>query len=150
MGTNLREVYDKFMLTVTDYRLMHLFDTSEEDFENYLQAWLEFAIVDFQVCNQDLTFDDTTKTFSAELSLENKVILAKLMTMYWMQKNVHDITQMNLHVTDRDFKMASESANLREKTTHLNHLKETCSQLLTDYAYKNNDWSSWLSQDFGG
>lgn len=151
MGTSLSEVYDRFMLTVTDYRLTHLFDSSEEDFENYLQAWLEFSIVEFSgICDQDLTFDDSTKTFAEELSMENKVILATLMTRYWMEKNVNDITQMNLHITDRDFKIASESANLREKSTRLNHVKETCSQLLTDYAYKKNNWGSWLSQDFGG
>ena len=150
MATSLSEVYDLFMLTVTDYRLNHLFDSSEEDFETYLQAWLEFAIVDFHMCDQDLNFDNTTKTFSDTLTRENKVILATLMMKYWMQKNVNDITQMNLHITDRDFKVASEAMNLREKTIRLNNVKETCSQMLVDYAYRHNDWTGWLEQDFFG
>ena len=150
MATSLSEVYDLFMLTITDYRLNHLFDSSEEDFENYLQAWLEFAIAEFTMCDQDLNYDDVTKTFSDTLTRENKVILATLMMKYWMQKNVNDITQMNLHITDRDFKVASESMNLREKAIRLNNVKETCSQMLIDYAYRHNDWTGWLEQDFFG
>ena len=150
MATSLSEVYDLFMLTITDYRLNHLFDSSEEDFENYLQAWLEFAIAEFTMCDQDLNYDDVTKTFSDTLTRENKVILATLMMKYWMQKNVNDITQLNLHITDRDFKVASESMNLREKSIYLNNVKETCSQMLIDYAYRHNDWTGWLEQDFFG
>lgn len=150
MGTALSEVYDLFMLTITDYRLIDLFNLSEEDFEAYLQAWLDMAIVEFSICNQDLEYDSTTKEFPEILTRENKVILATLMMKYWMQKNVHDITQMNLHVVDRDFKVASEAMNLREKSVHLNHIKETCSQMLIDYGYKHNDWDEWVLQNFMG
>lgn len=150
MSTSIREIFDLFMLTITDYRLNHLFDSSEEDFENYLSGFLEFAIVDFSMCDQDLNYDTLTKTFSDTLTRENKVILATLMTKYWLEKLVNDITQLNLHITDRDFKVASEAMNLREKTIRLNNVKETCSQMLVDYAYKHNDWNGWLEQDFFG
>lgn len=150
MGTALSEVYDLFMQTVTDYRLIELFNTSELDFENYLQAWLEFAIVDFNICDQDLDFDDNTKEFPVVLSRENKVILVTLMEKYWLTKNVNDITQMNLHITDRDFKVASEAMNLKEKVTYLNMIKEQCSQMLLDYSYKRTDWTSWFGQNFSG
>lgn len=62
MGTSLSEVYDVFMMTITDYRLIDLFNTSVPDFENYLQSWLDFAIVDFKVCDQNLNYDDTRKS----------------------------------------------------------------------------------------
>ena len=150
MSTSISEIFDLFMLTVNDYRLNHLFDSSEEDFENYLSGFLEFAIVEFSICDQDLNYDTITKTFSDTLTRENKVILATLMTKYWLTKLVNDITQLNLHITDRDFKVASESMNLREKSIYLNNVKETCSQMLIDYAYKHNDWTGWLSQDFFG
>jgi len=150
MGTELREVYDLFMQTVTDYRLIDLFDANELDFENYLQSFLEFAIVDFRVCNQDLDFDDNTKLFPVVLSRENKVILSKLMMKHWLGKNVNDITQMNLHITDRDFKVYSEAMNLREKTIYFNTIKEECSQLLIDYGYDKVDWDTWFAQDFSG
>jgi len=148
MGTSLSEIYDIFMLTVTDYRLNDLFEMSETDFENYLNGFLEFAIADFDICDQDLNYDKETNSFSETLTRENKTILATLMTKYWMEKVVNDITQLNLHITDRDFKVASEAMNLREKTIRLNNIKETCSQMLIDYAYKHNNWTGWLSQSF--
>jgi hypothetical protein len=150
MGTSLSEVYDVFMMTITDYRLIELFNTSVPDFENYLQAWLDFAIVDFKVCDQDLDYDDATNEFSGNLSRDNKVVLSTLMMKYWLQKAVNDITQMNLHITDRDFKVASEAQNLREKVNHLNIVKEQCSQLLQDYGYNRNNWVNWYAQDYGG
>jgi len=149
-GTPLSEVFDLFMQTVTDYRLITLLETSESDFENFLQAWLMFSINDFGVCDQSLVYDGTTRIFTETLTPENKIILATLMMKYWLQKLVNDVTQMNLHITDRDFKIASESQNLREKTAHLNIVKEQCSQLLNDYAYKKNNWSEWYVQSFSG
>lgn len=150
MGTELREIYDLFTMKVTDYRLIDLFTESELDFENYLESFLQFAIVDFGVCNQDLDYNDTTKEFPVTLTRKNKVILATLMMKHWMQKNVNDITQMNLHVTDRDFKTMSEAMNLREKNIYLNAIKEECSQFLVDYAYEDNDWDNWNNQIFSG
>lgn len=150
MGTALSEIYDLFMQTVTDYRLIELFKTSEDDFETFLEAWLIFAINDFSICNQDLSIDALTNSFTVILTTENKVMLAKLMNKYWWQKLVNDITQINLHVMDRDFKMPSESQNLREKMAALNIAKEDCSQALTDYGYRKLNWNSWFNQDFAG
>ena len=150
MGTHVSEIFDLFMITVTDYRLTDLFDTSEEDFETYLEGFLEYAIADFEMCSQDLDYDETTKEFSETITRKNKTILATLMMRYWLQKLVNDITQMNLHVTDRDFRVASEAMNLREKSIYLNTVKEQCSQLLNDYEYKNNAWDDWFNQSFEG
>jgi hypothetical protein len=150
MGTSLSEVYDVFMMTITDYRLIDLFNSSQQDFENYLQAWLKFAISDFGICDQSLEFDSTTNEFLVTLKDENKIILSKLMTKYWLQKAVNDVTQFNLHVTDRDFKVASEAQNLREKVAYLNVVKEDCSQRLQDYGYKRVPWSDWFNQEYQG
>ena len=150
MSTNTSEIYDLFMLTVTDYRLLELFNTSESDFEDYLEAWLLFSINDFYVCDQSLVFSTTTKDFTVTLSQANIVLLALLMVKYWLQKAVNDITQMNLHITDRDFKIASEAQNLRQKVNHLNSVKEECSQLLNDYSYRRVEWDDWFNQDFEG
>jgi hypothetical protein len=149
-NTPLAEVYDLFMMSITDYRLTDLFNTSELDFENYLESWLIFAINDFSICDQSLNFSDTTKEFPVALTRENKTILVMLMGKYWMQKCVNDITQFNLHITDRDFKVASEAMNLREKASYLNVIKEQCSQLLNDYGYKRVDWDEWIIQSFMG
>jgi hypothetical protein len=150
MGTQLREIYDLFMMKITDYRLIDLFTTSELDFENYLQAWLIFSIHDFSVCDQSLLYDEVTNEFYVVLTQQNKVMLSSLMVKHWMEKSVQDITQFQLHITDRDFKMASEAQNLREKAAWLNIIKEECSQMLIDYGYKRVEWADWYNQDFSG
>lgn len=150
MGTELREVYDLFLQLVTDYRLIQLLDSSSEDFETYVEAWLKMAIFEFNVCNQTLIYDSYTKTFLEQLETNNQVVLANLMVKQWMKKNVSDVTQMNLHVTDRDFKVFSEAQNLREKINYLNIITENCSQMLIDYSYRENtDWTNWSNQIFG-
>lgn len=148
MATESSEVYDLFMQVVNDYRLIDLFALSEDDFNTYLESWLLFSINDFGICNQSLEY--ASGTFTETLTTQNKLILATLMVKYWLTKIVNDITQLNLHITDRDFKTSSEAVNLREKTARLNVITEQCSQLLQDYAYKNVDWTSWFNQDFGG
>ena len=150
MATQLSEIYDLMMQTVTDYRLIDLFNSSQPDFENYLEPWLKYAIVDFAICDQSLVFNDTTKEFGVTLTSTNQVILAMLMMKYWLQKSVNDITQFNLHVTDRDYKVASEAQNLREKSAYLNMVKEDCSQKLIDYGYRRAEWTDWYAQDFSG
>ena len=148
MATTSSEVYDLFMQVVTDYRLIDLFNLSETDFETYLEAWLLFSINEFDICDQDLTYSDGS--FSETITTENKLILATLMMKYWLQKDVNDITQFRLHITDRDFKVASEALNLREKTAYFNIIKEQCSQMLNNYEFKKLDWDSWRNQEFEG
>ena len=55
---------------------------------------------------------------------------------------------MNLHVTDRDFRVYSESQNMREKQNRLILDLEDLSQLLVDYGLVNTDWSAWLNGNF--
>ena len=147
-NTSTTEVFDNFMTLISDYRLVQLFNSSEIDFTTYLQSWLEFAIVDFNICNQELDFDATTNLFTVVLTRENKLILAQLMVKYWLMKVVQDVLQMNTRIQDRDFKTYAESQNLREKTAHLDAVKETCSQSLVAYSYRNADWTSLANQEF--
>jgi hypothetical protein len=148
-GTHLSDVYDQFLSLVKDYRLINLFNLSPEhvEFEAYLEGWLIPAIRDFFVCDQDLTY--AGKNFFQTLTSKNIVMLAQLLKKYWLEKEIDDITQMNLHVEDRDFKTFSENANMQAKQSRYNMEKEEISQLLVDYGLKNNEqWHSWLNGNF--
>lgn len=147
-NTSTTEVNDLFMQIVQDYNLTALFNSSPTNFTTYLQSWLEFAIVDFDICNQSLDFDPTTNLFTVVLTRENKVILANLMVKYWLMRLTQDIRQMNNIIKDRDFDTYAAGQNLKEKTAHLDAVKETCSQLLTKYGYKNSDWDALANQTF--
>jgi hypothetical protein len=117
MTTPFSTIYDQFMMFVTDYRLNELYNASVSDFETYLSGFLIPAITDFGICNQSLAY--SSSTFAETLTQENIKVLALLMKKYWLTKEIDDITQMNLHVTDRDFRVYSESQNMREKQNRL-------------------------------
>jgi hypothetical protein len=149
MTTLSSDINDLFMTRVTDYRLDTIYVASGSFvFNAYLESWLLGAIADFDdYCDQALTYtvsgSATEGYFTEDLTQKNKLILSKIMVKYWLQKTVNDILQMNLHVTDRDFKTFSASQNLKAKQDYLNSLKEELSQEIIDYTYKRNDWSNW-------
>jgi hypothetical protein len=147
-GTPFSTVFDSFSMLVNDYRLTALYQTSVTDFQTYLQGWLEHAVLDFDVCDQSLAFDTTVGYFAVTLTDKNILLLARFMVKYWLEKEVNDVTQMSIHIQDRDFKTFSEAQNLQAKTSYLMTVKEELSQTLVDYGLKTNDWTSWLAGTF--
>ena len=147
-GTCFSDIFDSFLLIVNDYKLINLYDSSEVDFETYLSGWLLYAIQDFDVCSQSLAYTASTKTFTETLTTENQLLLARMMVKYWLSKEVQDVTQMSIHLQDRDFKTFSEAANLTAKSNHLNMVKEDISQALVNYGLKTNDWADWYAGVF--
>lgn len=152
MATNFSDIYDQFMSLQQDYRLTALYQSSVENFENYLQGWLMPSIVEFEnvPCNQSLAYDLENKTFTEDLTLQNQVILAQLMKKYWLTKEVNDISQMKNFVQGRDFTAHSAAQNLKEKRDLLLATEEEISKLLVSYGYKHNSWTDWYQGNFGG
>lgn len=146
MGTPFSSVFDQFSMFVKDYNLVNLYNTSATDFEIYLSGFLIPAISDFKNCNQSLEF--ATQEFAEDLTSENIKILALLMKKYWLKRTINDITQMNLHVTDKDFKMYAEANNLTAKLSLYNSELEEVSQMLVGYGLDNVDWASWFTGVF--
>jgi hypothetical protein len=153
MSTEATEIFDLFMLQQRDYRLTSLYSNSGSSVLNtYLEGFLLFAITKFvPLCTQDLAYDTTTQSFSSTLTMEHKLILAQIMVLYWLEQEVHDISQMRMTIQDKDFKHYSEAQNLTAKKDLLNIKKEEISQLLSEYGYRNSiSWSDWALQIFGG
>ena len=151
MASSADSIFDLFLSMISDYRLTTLFQTSGSSVLNlYLEPWLLFSITDFEiVCDQDLTYSTTTQEFTETLTQKNKNILAQIMVRYWLSKEVQDITQMRLHVQDKDFRTFAEANNLREKQSLLNTKREEISQLLVDYKLQDADlWTQWNLQNF--
>ena len=151
-GTSIAEINDIFLMLINDYRLTLLYQSSgSQNFNTYLEPWLLLSIDDFSdICNQELTYDTISQSFSQTLNSRNKNILSQLMVKYWLQKEVNDVLQMNNLIQDHDFKTFSAAQNLTAKQNFYGMKKEELSQLLQDYAYKNNGWTSWNAQNFGG
>ena len=77
MATPFSTVYDYFMQTVTDYRLVNLYESSVSDFETYLSGFLIPSIPEFHNCDQSLAY--TGASFDETLTVDNINVLVLLM-----------------------------------------------------------------------
>lgn len=151
MSTTISDLGDLFMTKISDYRLTAIYQTSGSmALNNFIEPWLLNSIVEFDICTPPLNYTPTSGSiegyFDVDLTLENKMILAEIMVKYWLQKSIQDILQMNNNISDHDFKIASQAANLRAKQDYYNTKREEISQMLTNYEYRHNDWSNWKTQ----
>lgn len=147
MATTFNEVYDFFMTTINDYRLVALYNSSQTDFQTYLSAWLIQAIPEFTNCDQSLSYSGSS--FTETLSQKNINILILLMKKKWFEKELENILQISNVVQDRDFKMYSQANNMKEKRERLITLQEEVSQKLVEYGLTYSvNWANWLNGEY--
>jgi hypothetical protein len=149
--TTYQEVYDIFLTGITDYKIDKLYDAGTTLFENYLQGFLIKAIPNFTNCVQDLdsVSSSTPTSFMVTLTRLEKGILSDLMTYEWFMKEVNDVTQFNLTLSDTDFKHFSEAQNLKEKQEKADRMREMAEQKMTVYGLKNVPWADWGAGIYG-
>jgi len=151
MATTYDEIYDLALVSIRDYKLDELFNISEPDFKTYLKGFLIRAIPKFTNSRQDLDDrDDVLDTFNITLTTKEQDILATLLTNQWLEKEIKDVTQFNLHLNDTDFKHYAESKNLQEKQNLHDKTRERVNQDMTDYGLKQIDWQAWANGNFFG
>jgi len=145
MATTFDEIYDLALVSIRDYKLDKLFDTSETDFKNYLEGFLKKAIPHFTNCKVDLEANASfsTDTFLVALSLKEQNILSELLTIEWFKKEINDVTQITMSMNDSDSKRYSESQNLKEKVSYYNIMREIVNQDMVDYGISNIPWADW-------
>jgi hypothetical protein len=150
MATHSSLIFDLFLSLINDYKLNTIYSTSgSATFTTYIQPWLLYSTDEFSdICDQDLTYDTTTQSFDEDLTSRNQLVLARIMTKYWLQKEVQDVLQMQLNLQDKDFKTFAESFNLREKQQFYLAKCEEIDRLLTNYGIKTNNWDNWVDQIF--
>ena len=149
MTTAYNLIFDLFMVQIKDWKLDALYAVSVPNFETFLEGFLIQVVPEFSVfCDQSLDRDDTANTFDETLTDKNKQMLARLMIQMWMEKEVQDVRQMNLHITGKDWKTYSEAQNLKGKSDYLIIIKEKNSQSIIDYAWHGQDFTDWIAGDF--
>ncbi len=147
--TTLEEISDIFLSLIQDYRLTALYQSSgSTSLLAYIEPWLQQSIDEFDVCDQALVYDSSSQAFSVELTQKNKNILARIMTMFWLQKELQNIQQMNNFIQDKDFKTHSMSQAYKAKQDAYAAKREEISQLLLSYGFRHNNWDDWADQNF--
>lgn len=140
MGTSFDKVIDLALVTVNDYKLVKLYNQTEEGFKDRCDAFLASAIPNFFQCRQSLEYDEETREFVSELTNTEISILADFWAIKWLERETQDSSRINaLLQTSGGFKTHAASQNLKEKSGYLDALREKVYQKITDYQLENID-----------
>ena len=141
--TTFNNVIDRAMFLQQDYRLDKLYVNDNESFTMFITQFLLNSIDTFDGVLDSLSYhsevidDNTIYIFDRELTSKEIYILALGISIEWMSNNLLDITQMNLHLSTRDFKAFSEANNLQRKSEVLNTMRENYYKNIIDYQLSN-------------
>lgn len=133
MATTFDTVIDMALLSVKDYKLDQLADTSYSDFQTITEGFLLRGLPTFNTCRQSLAYDINTRSFVSDLTDLEISILADLWVEEWMRQQVQNISQFQLKMTTTDFKHYSEAENLKQKQETLDRIREKVKQKMSDY-----------------
>lgn len=141
--TTFNNVIDRAMFLQQDYRLDKLYVNDNKSFTMFITQFLLNSIDTFDGVLDSLSYhnevidDNTIYVFDRELTSKEIYILALGISIEWMSNNLLDITQMNLHLSTRDFKAFSEANNLQRKSEVLNTMRENYYKNITEYQLSN-------------
>jgi hypothetical protein len=137
MATPYTDVYDFFLMKVTDYSFV---DTSiyptRLELENELRKHLRSAIVRFKQSKVNLQDrDEVSKQFNIDLNDDEMEILSTLMILSYITPKIVSVQNMEQRLTDREYKSYSQGKHLQEMISLKRELQLDISQLVSAYTY---------------
>lgn len=142
MATPLSDVYNSFLNSVTDYKFIELNSQDDDNdgvtnLEDVLYGHLKKAIVRFTNCNKDLTIDEINQQFNADLDLDEKEILASIMSWSYVSGKILNVKNMEQNLSEREYRTYSQANHLKEMLSLKSNLQSEISQLMISYSLKN-------------
>ena len=149
-----KNVLDRVYTTLfTDYKLDKLIQVDEQAFYDFLGGFLVNAVDYFDGCLNDLSYhavEDTIEkdgelitvinyVFDNELTSKEIYILSLGVALGWYKKQLDDVTQFKLHLSNKDFKSYSEQQNLQRRLERLGAMEEDFSEEIQKYQITNLD-----------
>lgn len=152
-----KNVLDRCATTLwNDYKLNNLYNVNKIDFYEFLSGFLENSCDMFNGCLSSLAYHYETVVidgdsmemgvFDEELSSKEIYILCLGVCIGWFNYHILDVTQFQLHLSNREFKAYSEANNLKVKQETYNTLFENFNKEIMEYQMKNFDKLTY----FGG
>nr|WP_145401465.1 hypothetical protein [Paenibacillus xylanexedens] len=134
-------IYERFSIKIQDYMLDEMFRESSDTYEDYIVGFLKAAVAKFTYCRKNLADrDEDIKCFNVTLSELEEEILAEMMKVEWMDKEVNNVLEMRLALNNSDFKRYAESNNLKAKMDLRDNIQERVNNLIVQYSYSSYDW----------
>ena len=149
-----KNVLDRVYTTLfTDYKLDKLVEIDEQAFYDFLGGFLVNSTDIFDSCLTDLSYHTETRViekdnelvtvtdyvFDNELTSKEIYILSLGVALGWYKKQLDDVTQYKLHLSNKDFKSYSEQQNLQRRLERLGAMEEDLSEEIQKYQINNLD-----------
>ena len=149
-----KNILDRVYTTLfTDYKLDNLVRVDEQAFYDFLGGFLVNSIDMFDGCLSDLSYHEIEETvekdgtlvkvtnyiFDNELTSKEIYILSLGVALGWYKKQLDDVTQFKLHLSNKDFKSYSEQQNLQRRLERLGAMEEDLSEEIQKYQIANLD-----------
>ncbi len=143
MTTPFQNIFSRFTGKVQDFTLDALFMSDLKAYERYLLGFLKSAIPNFSKCKSNLSDrDDEKMMFNQTLSEKEEEILSILLQAEWAEKEVNNILDMRLALSNSDFRRYAEANNLKAKMDLRDSLLERIDRKIVEYTYENYDFGS--------
>jgi hypothetical protein len=134
--TPYTDIFNKFNIACQFYDLDTMVTAKAEDF---LIKLMDDAIINFRSTKVNLTDrDDTSKTFTNDLSPIVKKIIAEYMIYGWTERYVNDQDMLKQFLSTNAFKMFSPANQLKELRAVNNRAFSKAQNLETQYSIANN------------
>ena len=149
-----KDVLDRVYTTLfTDYKLDNLIQVDEQAFYDFLGGFLINSIDMFDGVLNNLSYHEIEETiekdgtlvtvtnyvFDNELTSKEIYILSLGVALGWYKKQLDDVTQFKLHISNKDFKSYSEQQNLQRRLERLGAMEEDFSEEVQKYQITNLD-----------
>lgn len=149
MGTPFSDIEDLALVTIQDYKLDALYQTSQTDWATFVGGFVARASLLFRTSTIDLSYDINSLSFNNTLGRTEINILVYLFIQMWLERSAQNLSQKMATMTPADAKRANLPTTLKEQQYSLDTIREKTAQLMTEYSYDNAAWRSWLNGDFG-
>lgn len=133
--TALSEIYDNFLSSITDYKLLTM---TNGEIEDTLMGYFKTARAKFYRCKKDLKVEEMEsgeKFIVDELSDFEIEVIVSLMLVSHITPQLLSSENMKQSLSDKDFKIYSQANQLREIRMLLNDVKRNAKKMITEYTF---------------
>jgi hypothetical protein len=135
MSTPFEKVFDSFLSKIED----DLYTSLSVDNEADLTKLLNGAIVQFDFPKVNIfDKDDDMQQFNVDLSIHEIEILANLMKLEWIKRQLNSVSLLKQMLGDKDFRLTSQANHLKVLIDLKMETEKEINSLVTKYSYTNN------------
>lgn len=94
--------------------------------------------------------NDIKQVFNVELDVDEIAILAKLMTIEWLSKRIHDAEMMENPMTVTDFTSPNQGSMMRAMVVALTDARREVAEMIMAYGRRSDDFGQSRFTELGG